>query len=75
MLKNIYPQISGTPVRVADKVDPKAGIAPGETIHTEISRKFTRSGLEDTLRRNAFELERWFEAGDATFALALARAR
>lgn len=47
----------------------------GETIHTEISRKFTRSGLEVSLRAAGFALERWFESTDASFALVLAKAQ
>ncbi len=31
MLKNIYPQVSGTPVRVSEKVGPVSGKNPGET--------------------------------------------
>ncbi|HUI26853.1 MAG TPA: L-histidine N(alpha)-methyltransferase [Candidatus Kryptonia bacterium] len=45
----------------------------GETIHTEISRKFTRPETDSLLRRTGFELVRWFEPANRYFALALAR--
>jgi len=45
----------------------------GETIHTEISRKFTRPETESLLSRCGFELVRWFEPANRYFALALAR--
>jgi L-histidine Nalpha-methyltransferase len=43
----------------------------GETIHTEISRKFTEASLRRTLERGGMQLERCF--GDGAFTLALAR--
>jgi L-histidine N-alpha-methyltransferase len=48
---------------------------PGETIHTEISRKFTHPEVCRTLLAAGFDLVRWYAPGDNAFALALARAR
>jgi L-histidine N-alpha-methyltransferase len=45
----------------------------GETIHTEISRKFTRASIEAMLDGGGFSLEHWYVAPGDTFALALAR--
>jgi L-histidine N-alpha-methyltransferase len=47
----------------------------GETIHTEISRKFTRDTAESMLRGGAFDMVEWFETAERSFALALARPR
>jgi L-histidine N-alpha-methyltransferase len=47
----------------------------GETIHTEISRKFTRDEAEDMLAAGGFELVRWYTPANNYFALALAGAR
>ena len=47
-------------------------VQPGETIHTEISRKFTRRELEALCRRAGFALRRWFSPDDRSFGLALA---
>lgn len=44
----------------------------GETILTEISRKFTRETVDHTLREGGMRLERFFD-DDGVFALALAR--
>ena len=59
--------------------DPRASIctvafAAGETIHTEISRKFTRDEVETALRAAGFELVRWYTPPNNYFALALSRA-
>jgi L-histidine N-alpha-methyltransferase len=43
----------------------------GETLHTEISRKFTRRGLDLLCRRGGFTPVRWFVAEDPAFALVL----
>ncbi len=48
-------------------------LARGETIHTEISRKFTRSETEALLQRSGFDPVRWFEPSNRYFGLALAR--
>jgi L-histidine N-alpha-methyltransferase len=45
----------------------------GETIHTEISRKFSRTETEQLLRRSGLEPVRWFEPANRYFGLALAR--
>ena len=47
--------------------------AAGETLHTEISRKFTRRGLEGLCRRAGFAPQRWFALDDPAFALMLCR--
>jgi L-histidine N-alpha-methyltransferase len=47
--------------------------AAGETILTEISRKFTRPETETMLRGAGFEPVRWFEPENRYFGLALAR--
>ena len=52
-----------------------ASFAAGETIHTEISRKFTRDSVTAMLHGGGFELEHWYTTADDTFALALARVR
>jgi L-histidine N-alpha-methyltransferase len=44
----------------------------GETIHTEISRKFTRDSTERTLREGGMKLHHFWD-DDGVFALALAR--
>ena len=43
----------------------------GETLHTEISRKFTRRGLDALFRRGGFAPLRWFVNEDPAFALVL----
>ncbi len=43
----------------------------GETLHTEISRKFTRRGLARLCRGGGLEPRRWFVADDPAFALVL----
>ena len=48
-------------------------LSEGETIHTEISRKFTRPDTEAMLRRAGFEPVRWFEPANRYFGLALSR--
>lgn len=48
-------------------------IPEGESIHTEISRKFTPHGLTRLLRRGGFALEQHFQAADRSFSLMLAR--
>jgi L-histidine N-alpha-methyltransferase len=47
--------------------------AAGETIHTEISRKFTRDEVEVTLRVAGFQLVDWYTPPNKYFALALSR--
>jgi L-histidine N-alpha-methyltransferase len=46
----------------------------GETIHTEISRKFTRAGVQDMLQAAGFNTQRWYAAPNDYFALALGAA-
>ncbi len=49
--------------------------AAGETLHTEISRKFTRKELERLAERSGFSLRRWFVLDDPAFALVLCERR
>jgi L-histidine N-alpha-methyltransferase len=49
-------------------------LGAGESILTEISRKFTRASVERTLGEAGMTLERWLPAEDGAFALALATA-
>lgn len=45
----------------------------GETLHTEISRKFTRARIAGLLERSGFRVDRWYVPGNAYFSLTLAR--
>jgi L-histidine N-alpha-methyltransferase len=45
-------------------------LAAGETIFTEISRKFTRESVDESARQSGFELARWFTDPRQWFALA-----
>ena len=45
----------------------------GETIRTELSYKYDRESLDDILSAAGLIMEKWMSAGDASFALALAR--
>ena len=47
--------------------------APGETIRTEISCKFTRESLEGVLDQSRLRLDRWHTDGESLFGLALVR--
>jgi L-histidine Nalpha-methyltransferase len=57
------------------RLDMAVGLRAGETIHTEISRKFTRAETESMLERAGLDPVRWYEPGNRYFALALARRR
>jgi|SRR5579862_1578108 len=46
----------------------------GETIHTEISRKFTRGDVEAMLHAAGFEMARWYTPANNYYGLALGRA-
>lgn len=48
--------------------------AASETIHTEISRKFTRDEIDATLHAAGFHLIEWYTPANNYFALALSRA-
>jgi L-histidine N-alpha-methyltransferase len=50
-------------------------ILEGDGIRTEISRRFSRSGVLRLLDDAGFTPERWFESGDGRFGLGLGRAR
>ncbi len=47
-------------------------LASGDGIRTEISRKFTRSSVEQTLAEGGMALREWLPAADGAFALAVA---
>jgi dimethylhistidine N-methyltransferase len=46
--------------------------APGESIHTENSYKFTERGLRELLHESSYSSPQWFEDNDHHFAVALA---
>jgi len=48
-------------------------LAPGDTIRTELSCKFTRMSLEQQLRGTGLRLDAWMTDPDQLFALALLR--
>jgi dimethylhistidine N-methyltransferase len=52
--------------------DQKIVFAPGESIHTENSYKFTERSLRELLRDCGFSSPQWFEDADHHFAVALA---
>ena len=56
-------------------LDLSVAFSAGETIHTEISRKFTRSEVEAMLTVAGFEPVRWYTPANNYFGLALARAQ
>lgn len=59
-------------VRIA-ALDLEVSFRSGETIHTEISRKFSRAATEAMLCRAGFEPLRWFEPTNRYFGLVLGR--
>jgi L-histidine N-alpha-methyltransferase len=54
------------------ELDLTVAFEAGETLHTEISRKFTRPRIEGLLGRAGFELREWFTPDDDYFSLSLA---
>jgi L-histidine N-alpha-methyltransferase len=54
-------------------IDLRFVLAEGERVMTEISRKFTRSSVEQTLAAGGMALQDWLPAADGAFALAVAR--
>jgi L-histidine N-alpha-methyltransferase len=64
-----------TPLSVSIRaLDMTVSLAAGETIQTEISRKFTKEGVAAMLGDSGFDLTRWYTPSNNFFALALARA-
>lgn len=49
-------------------------VAAGERVRTEISRKFTRAGVDRMLQRGGMRLDQWIVDSGPSFALAVARA-
>ncbi len=68
-LRSLRPQ----QVRIA-AADLSVEFAAGESVRTEISRKFTRGSAENLLRAGGFVPQRWYESADGYFGLALALA-
>jgi L-histidine N-alpha-methyltransferase len=54
-------------------LDLTVDFARGETIHTEISRKFTKQSLSRTLAQAGLDLLEWHTPGNDFFALSLSR--
>lgn len=52
--------------------DQRIVFAPGESIHTENSYKFTERGLRELLHDSGYSSPQWFEDADHHFAVALA---
>ncbi len=59
-------------VRIA-ALDLQVSVAAGETIHTEISRKFSRAEALSLFAAARCRIERWYTPENQWFALALAR--
>jgi L-histidine N-alpha-methyltransferase len=60
-------------VAVLRAIDLRLELASGERIMTEVSRKFTRVGVERMFALGGMHLERWFAADDGAFALCVAK--
>jgi len=61
------------PVRARfSELDLAVTFEAGETLHTEISRKFTRPRIGGLLSRAGFELREWFTPENGYFSLSLA---
>lgn len=54
-------------------LDWSATFRAGESIRTEISRKFTRDGVSELMSRAGFELSDWYPSDNDYFALSLSR--
>jgi L-histidine Nalpha-methyltransferase len=57
-----------------EALDLEIDFAEGEELHTEISSKFRRTGLEQELAAAGFEPAEWWTDRDADFAVSLSRA-
>jgi L-histidine N-alpha-methyltransferase len=57
-----------------EALDLEVDFAEGEELHTEISSKFRRTGLEQELAAAGFEPAEWWTDRDADFAVSLSRA-
>jgi len=54
-------------------LDLEVAFREGETLHTEISRKFSRDRIAALLERSGFRLEAWFTPENDYFSLSLSR--
>ena len=57
------------------ELDMTVSFQKGETILTEISRKFTRQSIHRLLNDSGFELHHWYTSQNEYFALALSRVK
>lgn len=55
------------------KLDLRVPFAAGETIRTEISRKFTPRTVESLLQKAGLEMEAWYTPADGSFGLSVSR--
>ncbi len=67
-LRSLGPQT----VRI-EALDIEVDFEDGETIHTEISRKFTRRTVESLYAASSLTMESWHTPADESFALSVAR--
>lgn len=54
-----------------DSIDMEAGFARGETIHTENSRKFTTTSVEEMVSQAGLSVQDWYSDSAAWFSLVL----
>lgn len=78
------PELSQIEMHLRSEIDqvveiPRLGLRipfeAGETIHTEISRKFTQRSVEELLTRAGLEMEAWYAPEDRAFGLSVSRPR
>lgn len=55
------------------RLDLRIPFEAGETIHTEISRKFTRATVEELLSRAGLAMEAWYAPEDRAYGLSVSR--
>lgn len=55
------------------RLDLRIPFEAGETIHTEISRKFTPRSVERLLAKAGLEMEAWYAPADRSFGLSVSR--
>ena len=69
----MHPRASRVVSARIDKLDLELLLEKGETIRTEISRKFTRPSFTEALVGTGLELSAWFTDSESLFASALVR--